>query len=87
MSIDKREHTRYTVELPIAVALGVVVASEAAYLSDISAGGVLFVSCDHGPMRFSNESSCTDWNFLAHKSNPCFGNLWLCFPLPHAGEG
>ena len=44
MTIDKREHPRYTVELPIAVILGEVVASESAYLSNISAGGVLFNS-------------------------------------------
>lgn len=44
MTIDKREHIRYPVELPIAVTLGEVVASESAYLSNISAGGVLFNS-------------------------------------------
>lgn len=44
MTIDKREHPRYTVELPVAVTLGEVVASESAYLSNISAGGVLFNS-------------------------------------------
>ena len=42
--MDKREHARYPVELPIAVTLGEVVASESAYLSNISAGGVLFRS-------------------------------------------
>lgn len=44
MTIDKREHPRYTIELPIAVTLGEVVASESAYLSNISVGGVLFNS-------------------------------------------
>lgn len=44
MTIDKREYPRYTVELPVAVTLGEVVASESAYLSNISAGGVLFNS-------------------------------------------
>lgn len=44
MSMDKREHIRYPVELPVAVTLGEVVASESAYLSNISAGGVLFRS-------------------------------------------
>lgn len=42
--MDKREHTRFPVELPVAVVLGEVVASESAYLSNISAGGVLFNS-------------------------------------------
>lgn len=42
--MDKREHTRFPVELPVAVTLGEVVASESAYLSNISAGGVLFKS-------------------------------------------
>ena len=42
--MDKREHIRYPVELPVAVTLGEVVASESAYLSNISAGGVLFNS-------------------------------------------
>ena len=42
--MDKREHPRYPVELPVAVTLGEVVASESAYLSNISAGGVLFNS-------------------------------------------
>jgi len=42
--MDKREHARFSVELPVAVTLGEVVASESAYLSNISAGGVLFTS-------------------------------------------
>ena len=39
---DKREHTRYPATLPVAFSLGEVVASESAYLSNISTGGVSF---------------------------------------------
>lgn len=42
--MDKREHARFPVELPVTITLGEVVASESAYLSNISAGGVLFNS-------------------------------------------
>lgn len=41
---DQRRHTRYPAALPVAFTLGEVVASESAYLSNISAGGVAFDS-------------------------------------------
>ena len=43
-SIDKRQHARYPASLPVAFVLGEVVASESAYLSNISVGGVSFNS-------------------------------------------
>jgi len=42
--IDKRQHQRFNAELPVAFMLGEVVASESAYLNNISAGGVSFNS-------------------------------------------
>jgi Tfp pilus assembly protein PilZ len=41
---NKRHHARYPATLPVAFSLGEVVASESAYLSNISAGGVSFNS-------------------------------------------
>lgn len=41
---DKRRHPRYATDLPVAVVFGEVVASESAYLNNISAGGVSFNS-------------------------------------------
>jgi len=41
---DLRRHPRYATDLPVAFSLGEVVASEAAYLNNISAGGVSFNS-------------------------------------------
>jgi len=41
---DQRRYPRYTTDLPVAFALGEVVASESAYLNNISAGGVSFNS-------------------------------------------
>jgi Tfp pilus assembly protein PilZ len=43
-TLDKRQHARYPASLPVAFALGEVVASESAYLTNISAGGVSFNS-------------------------------------------
>ncbi len=43
-SVDKRQHTRYPAVLPVAFTLAEVVASESAYLSNISTGGVSFNS-------------------------------------------
>jgi len=43
-TIDKRQHTRYSAALPVAFTLAEVVASESAYLNNISAGGVAFDS-------------------------------------------
>jgi hypothetical protein len=43
-SIDHRKYTRYPASLPVAVTLGEVVASESAYLNNISVGGVSFNS-------------------------------------------
>lgn len=43
-SFDKRQHTRYPATLPVAFTLGELVASESAYLTNISAGGVSFNS-------------------------------------------
>lgn len=42
--LDKRKHPRYAAEVPVAFALGEVLASESAYLNNISAGGVAFNS-------------------------------------------
>ena len=41
-NVDKRLHTRYPAALPVAFTLAEVVASESAYLSNISTGGVSF---------------------------------------------
>ena len=41
---NKRRYPRYATDLPVAFALGEVVASESAYLNNISAGGVSFNS-------------------------------------------
>mgnify|MGYP003413888789 FL=1 len=41
---EKRQQTRYPATLPVAFALGELVASESAYLSNISTGGVSFNS-------------------------------------------
>jgi len=41
-SIDNRKHPRYPASLPVAISLGAVVASESAYLNNISVGGVSF---------------------------------------------
>jgi len=41
---DQRRHPRYPSALPVAFTLGEVVASESAYLTNISAGGVAFDS-------------------------------------------
>jgi hypothetical protein len=41
---DKRQHPRYPAALPVAFTLAEVVASESAYLSNISTGGVSFNS-------------------------------------------
>jgi hypothetical protein len=43
-SSDHRKHPRYPASLPVAFTLGEVVASESAYLNNISAGGVSFNS-------------------------------------------
>jgi hypothetical protein len=43
-TVDKRQHTRYPAALPVAFSLAEVVASESAYLSNISTGGVSFNS-------------------------------------------
>ena len=43
-TVDKRQHIRYPTALPVAFTLAEVVASESAYLSNISAGGVSFNS-------------------------------------------
>lgn len=43
-TVDKRQHTRYPAALPVAFTLAEVVASESAYLSNISSGGVSFNS-------------------------------------------
>jgi hypothetical protein len=43
-TIDKRQHTRYPAALPVAFTLAEVVASESAYLNNISTGGVSFNS-------------------------------------------
>ncbi len=43
-SIDNRKHPRYPTSLPVAFTLGEVVASESAYLNNISVGGVSFNS-------------------------------------------
>ena len=43
-SIDHRKHPRYPASLPVTVTLGEVVASESAYLNNISVGGVSFNS-------------------------------------------
>jgi hypothetical protein len=43
-TIDNRRHPRYAAELPVAFTLGEVVASESAYLSNISSGGLSFNS-------------------------------------------
>ena len=43
-TIDKRQHTRYSTALPVAFTLAEVVASESAYLNNISTGGVSFNS-------------------------------------------
>jgi hypothetical protein len=42
--IDQRRFPRYQAELPVAFSLGEVLASESAYLNNISAGGVSFNS-------------------------------------------
>lgn len=41
---EQRKHTRYSAEIPVAFSLGEVVASESAYLENISTGGVAFNS-------------------------------------------
>lgn len=41
---EQRKHTRYSTEVPVAFTLGEVVASESAYLENISTGGVAFKS-------------------------------------------
>jgi Tfp pilus assembly protein PilZ len=41
---DKRRHPRYSAVVPVAFTLGEVVASESAYLNNISVGGVAFDS-------------------------------------------
>lgn len=43
-TIDKRQHTRYAAALPVAFTLSEVVASESAYLNNISTGGMSFNS-------------------------------------------
>lgn len=43
-SIDNREYPRYPASLPVAFVLGELVASESAYLNNISVGGVSFNS-------------------------------------------
>lgn len=43
-SVDQRIHPRYPASLPAAFTLGEVVASESAYLNNISVGGVSFDS-------------------------------------------
>ena len=43
-TIDKRQQTRYPAALPVAFTLGEVVASESAYLNNISTGGMSFNS-------------------------------------------
>ena len=43
-TVDKRQHTRYPAALPVAFTLAEVVASESAYLNNISTGGVSFNS-------------------------------------------
>jgi hypothetical protein len=42
--IDKRRHPRFDGEVPVAVSLGEVLASESAYINNVSAGGVSFNS-------------------------------------------
>ena len=43
-SVDQRIHPRFPASLPVAFVLGEVVASESAYLNNISVGGVSFNS-------------------------------------------
>ena len=43
-TIDKRRFPRYDAEMPVAFSLGEVLASESAYINNISAGGVSFNS-------------------------------------------
>jgi hypothetical protein len=42
--IEKRKHPRHPAEMPVAFTLGEVVASESAYLNNISTGGLSFHS-------------------------------------------
>lgn len=42
MSVEHRRHPRFASDLPAAVSLGELVASESSYITNISAGGVAF---------------------------------------------